>query len=388
MAAIGNAVAKRRLLTSKFVQLALPPTQGEQWFADTKLRGFGLRLWATKSGGNKAFAIRIVNLDGKLVRKAFTVNRSRRVRSEFAHGGRKNAHGLGDYLEAAREWARDEIAQARGALTVRQRDDFEKRVAGDHVKEMTLADAAQSLIAGMRANGRSQRYLDRLDKLFSNNVTTRLKKTPLQRISAKSVARCLIKSGVPAGNIRILRSFIAQVFERGGSFHAQLWRFRDEFGVEFKKRWEKMYDVRYPELRRLRKEKYLAIFDRLESEQASWQAALCIRLFFEFHSPLSRVMGGRWDQVDGDFWYPYGPNEKVLWYESRERVGSVTRSLLDKISNLVKREFGDNPFWFPARPDCEVRSIRSVEPMWRKALMDCRIQYYPLLGVCAKSSRS
>jgi hypothetical protein len=184
---------------------------------------------------------------------------------------------------------------------------------------------------------------------------------------------------VPAGSIRILRSFIGQIFERGSHFHGPLLAFRNDFSIEFRKQWDKSRDVRYPELRKLKDEDFHAIFAHLESERVFWRAALCIRLFFEFGSPLTRVLQGQWCQIEGDYWYPYWPDEKVLWYESRERISDKARSILNMISTHSK--FGETLYWFPAPTSTSanrVRSISSVESMWRKTLAERRMVYYPL----------
>jgi hypothetical protein len=340
-------MVKRRRFTPEFVQAVPPPQYGEMWIADTKLRGFGLRLWATKSGGNKAFAVRVVNADGRSVRKTFNLTGHWPTDLDFAYGGRTNTHGLGEYLEDARNWARDEIDNEKRRLTVNEEYEVDFEDASDRIQLMTLEKAAQSLISGMRANGRSEKYVARLDKLFYNSVSKKLRTTALKRLSAKAVAKCLVNVEASAGNIRILRSFVSQIFERAANFHGPFLRFQDQLGVEFRKQWDRNYDVRYPELRRLKKSKFRKIFGKLESEKVFWQAALCIRLFFEFHSPVARVLSARWDQIDGDHWYPYLPNEKIYWYESRERIGDVAASFLQKIKERNNLNFPGSPFWFP-----------------------------------------
>jgi hypothetical protein len=117
---------------------------------------------------------------------------------------------------------------------------------------------------------------------------------------------------------------------------------------------------------------------RVESEEELWQAAFCIRLFFEFHSPVARVLGARWDQIDGEYWYPYFPDEKVYWYESRERIDSVAASLLKKIRERNRVDFPESVFWFPRPSAPATRCISSVYLMWRKALVDSGMPHCPL----------
>jgi hypothetical protein len=62
---------ERAILTKKFVDFAQQPKSGKTWIADTKLKGFDLRLWSTKSGGNRALSIRVLDSNGKPIRKTF-----------------------------------------------------------------------------------------------------------------------------------------------------------------------------------------------------------------------------------------------------------------------------------------------------------------------------
>ena len=127
-----------------------------------------------------------------------------------------------------------------------------------------------------------------------------------------------------------------------------------------------------------KKAHFQKIFRRLESEEELWQAASCIRLFFEFHSPISRVLGARWDQIDGDYWYPYFPDEKVYWYESRERIDPPAAALLEKNKERNEANFPESPFWFPRPSNPTMQCFSSVDLMWRKTLVACRMPYYPL----------
>jgi hypothetical protein len=371
-------MVERRLLTPDFVHSAIPPSHGERWVADTKIGGFGLRLWAGKTGGNKAFCLRVVNSQGRSVRQTFDTQKAWRTQFSFTYGGKQNSHGLGDYLGEARDWARDQVDGLKRRLTVDQEHRVAGILAGHRVEKMTLGKAAQSMIAGMRFNGRSQAYIDRIDKLFANNISTKLKRRRLHSLRANELARSLVKTKTPAGNIRILRSFIGQILEQASSFGAGLDLLSKELATEFSERWEKVRDVRYPELRKLGEEDYQTIFRRLEEEHIHWQSALCIRLFFEFHAPLSRVCAGQWAQIVDDCWYPYWPHEKVLWFECEERIDENSRRLLQLIRKNVRRDFGVSKYWFPTKAKGGVSHIQNVGPTWRTTLKRCRLPQYPL----------
>lgn len=371
-------MVERRLLTPQFVFAAKPPDKGERWISDTKIRGFGLRLWATKSGGAKAFAIRVSDPHGRHVRRTYDAKKNWRLRFAITYSGFENALGLGDSLESAREWARNEIDGIKGRATLSQEEHVRWRKVGAAVRKLPLGRAALSLLEGMRVRGLSEAYIDRLDKLFATNVPDRLKRSPLGSIKPKAVANALVNKSVPPANIRVLRSFIGQIFERGASFNGPLGRFRDELSIEFWKTWEKRLDVRFPELRNLNKDDYKVIFAEFQTEDARWQQAYCIRLFFEFGASLTRLMSARWAQILDEFWYPYDPEEKVLWFESRERITPVAQSVLDDARERALHTFPNTIYWFPSAFGRNVKHIRSVEAFWRTTLEKCGSRYYPL----------
>src|SRR5882757_10676330 len=98
-------MVERAELTAKLVFEIECPKAGERWIADTKVSGFGLRLWSTASGGRKAFAIRVSNLDSKKIRRTFDIDTASRTKLDLAYSDRDDKFELGEYLDEAREWA-------------------------------------------------------------------------------------------------------------------------------------------------------------------------------------------------------------------------------------------------------------------------------------------
>jgi hypothetical protein len=135
-------------------------------------------------------------------------------------------------LDEAREWARDEIDRLKGHSTIGDEEKRRHRETTKLVRSLPLGRAANAILIGLKTNGSSQRYIDRLDKLFSNHVPTKLKQTPLTDLKPRQVARAIVKAAAPPGNIRILRSFLSQIIERGASFDGPLGRFHDEFAKD------------------------------------------------------------------------------------------------------------------------------------------------------------
>jgi hypothetical protein len=322
-------MVERAKLTPQLVFEATGPNRGERWLADTKIKGFGLRLWSTKSGGQKAFAIRVSDPNAKKIRRTFDPDNARRTKFDLAHSYRENTYGLGEYLEEAREWARDEIDSIKRRPTVEREAWLERLSARQLVQSMTLQRAASALLEGLEANNASEAYRDRLHKLFAVHVPNRIKQTTLKKLDPKQIARALVKAKASPGSVRVLRSFISQIIERSASFNGSPRRFHGEFAEEFAVQWERTRDVRYPELRKLRIEKYHEIFSALEADDTYWQQAMAIRLYFAFGAPLSRVLCGQWKQIHENYWYPYRPAERKYWFECREGIDEKTQALLD-----------------------------------------------------------
>lgn len=367
-------MSEMSLLTCELVNDAVPPLSGERWIGDTKVRGFGLRMWRSPRGLGKAFAIRIATKDGKIVRRTFDSQASQTYRKS----SNSDAFQLGDCLLEARKWARDTIAKLNGNLTGAQKQQLKLQYAHLRLSALTLDGAADHLLEEMRRQHRSDRYIDSIEKLYSKKIRERLGVTRLYDVDIETIAGLLVDRDLSPGSIRTLKSFLNQVFRRAARHDGSLLLTVDKINQAFWPLWEAQRDVRYPELRDLTKEDFATIFARLERERTYWQQAFCIRLFFKFGSPLSRVMSAEWAQFMGNFWYPYYAKEKKLWFESRESLDDEAIRLLWEISRHIAREFGSSIYLFPSRHGRIVKHIRSIDTVWRNTLHDLRIRHYSL----------
>src|ERR1700678_936182 len=150
-------MVERRLLTTTFVDEAVPPDRGERWIADTKLSGFGLRLWRTTRGEGKAYAIRTVDHNGRNIRRTF--NTEARTRYFSLYGERRT---LGAVLESARKWAEDELCHAKGKPTLQNEEDDHWARFGKRLSKLTLDDLVQARFRGMKIRGLTEPYIDTL----------------------------------------------------------------------------------------------------------------------------------------------------------------------------------------------------------------------------------
>ena len=197
---------ERLLLTPDFVNQASPPVRGERWIADAKLRGFGLRLWQTKQGEGKAYAVRTVGKRGRSIRRTYDGE----ARNELSPvtGERRS---LGDVLEEAREWAADEICRAKGKPTLRQEKDEHRRRFSRRISRLTLDDLARARIRGMLVRGLTESYIDRLTKLYHQYVALKLRQTRISKLKPRALAKTFQALNEKPGSARTLRSFLGQV---------------------------------------------------------------------------------------------------------------------------------------------------------------------------------
>ncbi len=305
-------MVQRRLLTPDFVNSVQQPRKGEQWIADTKIKGFGLRLFA--SGGlGKTFAIRVTDERGITTRKSFNIHGISTFRFALLDG--RDELKLGEFLGEARSWARREIERLRHHNSWEDLDREDRQQVASLVRNMPLVRAAESLIVGLKATGRSEAYRDGLHSVFEK-IPRELSSKPLADISAEEMAKALVREDVGPGNIRKLRSLIGQIYKRAGEFGAGLWKFEEELSTHYRARSETYGESRDSGLRELNRDNLQQLLARLECEQARRQQAMCIRLYLEVGAPLRRVMQAEWRAIHERYWYPYLPYEKVYWFES------------------------------------------------------------------------
>lgn len=364
-------MVERRRLTREFVRLTTPPARGERWIADTQLRGFGLRLSATPSGVGKAFGLRITDKKGRKIRKTFD-SRNAWPRTGDRWKGISN-YELSDSLEQARRWARDEIDIAKGRPTLEQDRQTRRQYIARRIRRLTLEEAVQKMTRGMCAEGLSQPYVDRLDRLFALHIPKKLWSSQLNKICPADLARALAAMAANGGNLRILKSFIGQLYDRASEFDSALHSFPAELSRQFWKEWQSVNKLPFPELQHLKRSDYEMIFDRLEAERERCHQALCIRLFFMFGAPLCRLMAAQWWQIVGDRWYPYLPEEKVYWFESSEPLDAHAHVVLGRVRKLAAK----SRYWFPS-PDDPSRPIATTQTLWRDILQRIGSRHYPL----------
>ena len=229
-------MVKRAFLDEESVEAAIVPLVGENWISDTKVKGFGLRLYNSKAGPTKRFAIRATDISGKSIRKNFKdqtarYNHSIEWKWDDEFEGVKQPFNwnapLGLYAKQARDWAFDEIRTLKGLTTLESENDNRRENAKRILNDITLERAAQALVSNYRKMKMSTSYVDRVDKLFTQLVSTALKTKPIRLFSKDDANDLHICCEGLTGNKRTLVPFLGRIF----LLHQNLVGGRDVFGM-------------------------------------------------------------------------------------------------------------------------------------------------------------
>jgi hypothetical protein len=365
-------MVERRLLTTSFVNAAIPPKNGERWISDTKLRGFGLRLWGSIRGEGKAFAIRTTDRKGRSIRRTYDAE----ARNEYFFGFDKRP-SLGDVLDKAREWAKDELCHAKGRPTLREEKDNHRRRFERRLSKLTLNDLVQARFRGMEIRGLTEQYVDTLKKLYHQHVPLRVQQTRISRIRPRMLEKVYRPLSGKPGSARTLHAFLGQIIKDVGFHSMPLYRafyFADHFPAPARR------EHRYGDAIFVPKETFERIFKSLSEVQTDWLQAQFIRLLFEFNVPADRLMKAEWDHIADGRWYPWLQNERKYWWMNTRLIDDTIAPLLENLRTRTREEFADSPFLFPSRVS-STGHIRTFQAVWQRVACDCGVESNDFFGL-------
>jgi hypothetical protein len=208
----------KTLLTPDYVNAATPPENGERWISDSQVKGFGLRLWVSGNGGSKAFALRIRDVNGRIVRETFDQN-DHSWDAELLGNGGLSKRSLGSSLDAARCWAQDRINVLKGGLSRAQRRKRRYDKVASYIGAMTFGEAEQRTLRRLERLGRKQNYIDQISFLL-RKVPVELRSSTLEKLDAKILAIAITQ--LHPGQSRVLQSFVGQIYKRAARWHRPL----------------------------------------------------------------------------------------------------------------------------------------------------------------------
>lgn len=362
----------RRLITKEFLESLQAPSSGETWIADTKLRGFGIRLWASKNGGAQ-FCVRTTDRNGKTVRRTFDPYYSenwasfilKQRRPENAR--RKDKLGLSFLLEDARDWAKSEIARIKGVknsvpLSVSSSEEYRvlKTRTAEWVRQQQLGYLVEIVLQHGHGRGWSEIYCDRLRNAFDKfEETAEISKIELKDIDPDQLTESIERAAIGSGNIRLLRTLLNVVLQNVRDLGGPA------FGDVFPRYWS-VTDRSDPEdnfLSQLSISDFEQALSTIRLQPHNWRSRYCVELCFYFFAPAARVMNANWRQVVDGMWFPYSPGEVNHWRWRFERIDFNVYPLIKDSYERSKAEGLESDYWFPSINDPKV-PIKSFSRVW------------------------
>ena len=395
-------------LTKQVVDNVEPPVKREYWISDTKIKGFGLRVWRTPNGSvKKAYALRIKGLNGKTIRKTFypysaqlEIWQSERPKRNLNDWllSRNDERAfvpkditLGQTIQAARHWAQNEVDKINGRVLygddgftkivrmsleeeIKQQEDSLKQ----RIKTYSFSKAKEIQLQRMKTRGVSQSYLDRLDKVFEQCIPDDLKSKNLFAVQKNELAKTLL-SVSKISNLKVLRPFIGQILD-----------FPQRYGLRCLATSYNMRQINTPDYGEVcsiidKPEKLRALFKYLENAEDKWQQAYCLRLYFLMSAPMSKIMAAKWDQLqiytytrrsDDSFLFHsldwvYGENRR-----SFDSIRTIAFEILVKSREKISKEFGSSEYWFPSPSKRHQDGhIKSTNVFWQQCLAELKLDY-------------
>lgn len=365
----------RAMLTKEHVDAVDAPINGEIWIADTIQKGLGLRVWRSGAGTlGKAYCVRLSTIDGGQIRKTLNFWRAAtrhpqwnsRIDNGFFYD---NPPTHGDLIEIARAWAKDQIDKNLGRRTVAELEaEFLSRKM-ELFKRTTFAQGAEVLLREMSYNELSSAHMDRLRKLFFRFVQPRLKEACLLKIDVDDIQSILQQKTITNANRRVLQPFLGKILDlphRNG-IHSEI----NSYHIRYS-RFQKSHQYSDDADSAARFDRYDELFLWLESEEARWQQALALRLYFYFHAPLSSILSARWSDLydcknERRTDYGFAPSWREWRYGPK---WSQIQGVSTRINNLLIRcaKLGDSSdYWFPSPSQYRKEHIQSISGIWNLA---------------------
>lgn len=375
-----------RRLTRKFIDSLKVPESGEIWIADTVVRGFGLRLWATQSKGGAAYCIRTTDQNGRVVRKTFIPDTVKFVYEDEvvtirASENRKFVRENGEVrasrkLEEAREWARVEIRRLKGLLPTeledlhdKEIDQKDRRRLGARIEERTLRFLVEKILEYSICRGWTEKYTDRIRQAFDRfDRMTGAGTLTISELGDGRLVNLIENSQMGPGTLRLVRSALWPVLQNVHdltSLNIGQILPNDGRGVRTKA------PVQHEFIGKLQIEDFKGLFQIVRELPFNWRSRLCIELCFHLQAPIRRVMTGRWSQFSSGHWCQYVPSERKYAHWYRHSLEEPEYDVLAAARNEIVREELETDYWFPrlGNPDLP---ISNVDRAWSALMRQLR----------------
>lgn len=383
-------MVERRLITKELVDFLYSNASEPLWISDTRIKGFGLRVWRAPSGRCKvAYVIRARDSAGSHRRRTFDPNGALSARRYTWNYFSKNFDNwqepeptLGSVVTEARRWAYDMIQELNDRPTLDQEEATQRAIVTNRVSGYTFARALEVIIQGMRKRGLSEGYCDQLDRLQALFIPDQVLQKLLHEINEDDLFLALSSRELSEANLRTLRPLVRKAIQLA-EFYG---RRPTVSSYSFRALSNRISDARYGNTARAENsERIVGIVDLLHSQHTTWQQAYCMYLYLSSRCPLSRLMCARWDQLfirnhEANEWF--GPDEQhgrfVFVYGDRARdeiqLTKLQFDLLRRAREHHQKKYDNSPFIFPS-PTKPASAISSVRSFWVRFLEQQNFPY-------------
>lgn len=380
---------KRAFLTSEFIKALEPPSCGELWIADTKIKGFGLRVRIGTDGTPvKSFCVRYVDENQRQRRKTFK-SPTNPYQFWVRYQKRPTESDLLDAeMEAAREWAlacqHDRRDFLRNTPTYNVDKIWQAEIIRNRYKDISLGRAIELLLAGMKSRGKPDPQIDRLRTVFYKYVSE-ISELPISKISTSELSKVFCNSNLSDQNLQILRPFLGSVFLHKMVPRSTRLIFREARLIAKKNRQTRVTST----ISNWEFADYREFFSIILGHEEYFSQALCILLYLDStRSPLTSAMAARW----GDFSlvapsknvhlcgllgrtkeflrWKFGPRR---W--DFENLDDFTSEALIEYRTGISQKPEPNEYIFKSSPGKDNLHIRTVDYVWRSSLRKIGLSY-------------
>ncbi len=347
-------------LTSEFVDSIASPQRGEVWIGDNHVPHFGLRVWAGRGAGGKAFAIRLRDQFGVVVREAYRPDRDFPLYNWY-EGWEKP---LGYFLDHARKWAVDRVAVHRGNPTsadLRERRWLQRR---NKILATKIGDAIDRKLIRLKRKSHDHLYVDHIRNMVDQNVTETVRASTFRDVPIRELADSISHRTISYGNVKVLRGFIGGVFNDAAKDHAGLHYKLESIQRRCARNLDRRNAPPYPKILDITPEDYERFFVALEQD-VHWRQSLALRLYFGTEVRLQPVLRARWSDIVDKTWYPFVPEERGLWQGSKQRLSTGAIQILRMIEEHHRAEGLTSPYLFPSSVNAN-QPIQTVQRHWKR----------------------
>lgn len=380
-------MVQRSLLTPELLRNLDCPLGKEYWIADTKVPGFGVRVWDRAGCTKFSYAVRKSDQTGRSVRRTFgpsslPISQASEIRSRARDATVLIQRDLPLLLPKARKWARLEIAKISGRVEsddvlhrARETDAANRKRVGKYLQTLSLEHCVEQVLRHGKHRDWTEEYRDRLrSAYYTFDRVTACGQLTTGQLSGGALVKIIEEAQVGNGTRRLLRSLLKVVAENVHAVGGLQGNHMLVKNLQFNVSQNKQAKTPWGETKPVNHQRLIQI---IRESRISWQSKGNIELAFRFNVPFSQILRGKWSQVKGDRWYPLGFYATKYGYTCFEMIESGTSECINFVRSEARRRNISSDYWFPS-DSLNGRPIQNVGRAWQRVLEENQWPQMPL----------